>query len=77
MVKHTQTIRRQSLFPCQTVLNKWNQIIDCQDKIYLNYYVKDTHREEAPSNKIPTLTKSTNMGIWFVGTSNQLIIRGS
>ena len=33
--------------------------------------------EKAPSNKIPVLTKSTNMGIWVVGTANQLIIRGS
>ena len=34
--------------------------------------VKDTHRENAPSNKTPTFTKSTNIGIWVVGTSNQL-----
>ena len=32
--------------------------------------VKGTHRENAPSNKAPTLTKSTNIGIWVVGTSN-------
>ena len=38
---------------------------------------KDTHREKVPSNKIPALTKCTNMGIWIVGTSNQLFIRGS
>ena len=38
---------------------------------------KDTYREKAPSNKTPALTKSTNMGIWVVGTSNQLFIRGS
>ena len=25
----------------------------------------------------PAYTESTNMGIWFVGTSNQLFIRGS
>ena len=37
--------------------------------------VKDTHKEKAPSNKTPALTKSTNMGIWFVGTSNELVIR--
>ena len=34
--------------------------------------LKDTHREKAPSNKTPALTKSTNMNIWLVGTSNQL-----
>ena len=39
--------------------------------------VKDTHREKAPSIKTPALTKSTNTGIWVVGTTNQLFIRGS
>ena len=39
------------------------------------FYFKDTHREKAPSNKIPALTKTIN--IWVVGTSNQLFIRGS
>ena len=38
---------------------------------------KDTHREKAPSNKTPALTKSTDMGIWVVGTTNQLFVRGS
>ena len=33
--------------------------------------------EKAPSNKTPALTKSTNIGIWIVSTSNQLFIRGS
>ena len=32
--------------------------------------VKDTHREKAPSNKTPALWKSTNMGVWAVGTLN-------
>ena len=27
------------------------------------FFLKDTHREKAPSNKTPALTKSTNMGI--------------
>ena len=39
--------------------------------------VKDTHREKAPSNETPALTKSMNMDIWVVGTLNQLLIRGS
>ena len=39
--------------------------------------VKDTQREKALSNKTPTLTKSRNMGIWVVGISNQLFLRGS
>ena len=37
--------------------------------------LKDTHREKAPSNEAPVLTKSTNMGIWVLGTSNQLFMR--
>ena len=39
--------------------------------------VNDTHREKAPSNKTPTLRKSTNIGVWGVGTLNQSFIRGS
>ena len=38
---------------------------------------KDTHREKTPSNKTPALTKSMNIHIWVVSTSNQLFIRGS
>ena len=38
--------------------------------------INDTHREKAPSNKTPTLSKIKNMDIWVVGTSNQLFIRG-
>ena len=38
--------------------------------------LKDTHREKAPPDKPLALTKSTNMGIWVVGTSDQLFIRG-
>ena len=40
-------------------------------------YIKDTRREKAASNKAPVLRKSTNMGVWAVGTLNQLFIRGS
>ena len=39
--------------------------------------VKDTHSEKGLSNETPTLTKSMNVEIWVVGTSNQLFIRGS
>ena len=38
---------------------------------------KDTHMEKAPSNKTPAFTKSMNIDIWVVVTSNQLFIRGS
>ena len=40
-------------------------------------YFKDTLRENAPPKKIPALRKSTNIGVWAVGTLNQLFIRGS
>ena len=39
--------------------------------------LKDIHREKAPSNKTPALTKSKNMDIWVAGTTNKLFIRGS
>ena len=32
---------------------------------------KDTHREKASLNMTTLLTKSMNMDIWVVGTSNQ------
>ena len=44
---------------------------------YSEFFIKDTHREKARSNKTPALRKSTNMGVWAVGTLNQLFIRGS
>ena len=42
-----------------------------------NIFVKDTHREKAPSNKSAVLAKTKNTEIWVVGTTNQLFIRGS
>ena len=47
-----------------------------QNSYYQLKVIKDTHREKEPSNKTPTLTKSTNMDIWIVGTINQLFMRG-
>ena len=48
-------------------------------ELQLNSYsvssaLKDTHREKAPSNETPALTKSMNMDIWVAGTSNQLFV---
>ena len=37
----------------------------------------DTHREKESSNKTSALIKSSNMGIWVVGRTNQLFVRGS
>ena len=34
------------------------------------YLLKNTHREKAQSNKTPALRRSTNMGVWTVGTLN-------
>ena len=48
-----------------------------QKPLYCFYLLKDAHREKAPSNKTPGLRKNTNMGVWVVGTLNQLFIRGS
>ena len=41
-----------------------------------NVVFKETHREKAPSNETLALTKSKNMGICVVGTTNQLFIGG-
>ena len=37
--------------------------------------VKDTHRENTPSNKTEALTKCMNMYIWEIGILNQLLLR--
>ena len=39
--------------------------------------VKDTHRENTPSNKTKALAKGMNMRIWGIRQVNQLFIRGS
>ena len=39
------------------------------------FVLKDTHREKAPSNETPILSKSMSMDIWVIGTSNRLFIR--
>ena len=46
-------------------------------KLGSSFQIKDTNREKAPSNKTSALTKSNNMGIWVVGTSNHLFIKSS
>ena len=47
------------------------------DMVSKKTFLKDTHKEKAPSNKTPVLTKSMNMGIWVAGRSNQLFVIGS
>ena len=39
-------------------------------KKHIDQNLNDSHREKASSNKNPALAKSTNTGIWVVGTSN-------
>ena len=46
-------------------------------KKHIDQNHKDSHREKASPNKNPALAKSSNTGIWVVGTSNQLFLRGS
>ena len=42
------------------------------------FHIKDTYSEKALSKILQHLhTKSMNIDIWFVGTSNQLLIIGS
>ena len=49
----------------------------CFLQIAKNNSFKDTHRGKVLSHKLPELRKSTNMGVWAVGTLNQLFTRGS
>ena len=43
----------------------------------VEFFLKDTHRENTPSNKTTALTKSMNMYIWAIGVLHQLFIRDS
>ena len=57
----------------QPILIKiWNRIVGM-----IFYGLKILTGEKPASHKTPVLAKSRNMGIWVVGTSNQLFIRGS
>ena len=52
------------------------------DLIFINatYFLKNVNTQysvETPSNKTPALRRSTNMGVWTVGTLNHLFIGGS
>ena len=46
-------------------------------KIFIIEKKKKKNREKVPPNKSPALAKSTNIGIWVIGTLNQLFIKGS
>ena len=42
-----------------------------------NNQIKDTHREKGPLNINSAFTKSMNIDVYVVGTSNQLFLRSS
>ena len=45
--------------------------------VSLKNILRDTHKDNTPSNKTKALKKSMNMYIWVIGTLIQLFIRGS
>lgn len=46
--------------------------------VFMNgWNLKDTHKENTPSNKTLGLPKNINLDIWVIGTLNQLLGRGS
>ena len=57
----------------KSIFENWNNRIEWKWSLFF----KDTHRKKAPSNKTQVLTKITYMGIWVVGTTNELFLRGS
>ena len=66
--------KKHTLSPIATILSSLEPK-DLLPAYYLSYnntffHIKDTHREKARSNKSPVLTKSTNMDMWVVDTSN-------
>ena len=63
---------REDLRSCLLTGYKPSENVEC---IFVE--IKDTHRENTPSNKSETLTKSMNMYIWAIGILNQLFMRGS
>ena len=46
-------------------------------QMHLFSYLKVTHNKKLTSDKTSALTKSMNIDIWVVCTSNQFFIRGS
>ena len=46
-------------------------------KVFVTFFLRMLTWKKTPSNKAITLSKSMNMEIWVVGTSNQLFLQGS
>ena len=53
--------------------NDRNPNLNCS--LFDTVHVKHTHREKAPPNKTPALRKSTNVGVWAVGTLKSIIYK--
>ena len=58
------------IFDCRTISNK------CINRCEFVTTLKDTEKKTL-SNKTSALTRSTDMDMWVVVTSNQIFIRGS
>ena len=58
------------------LLNNKNFYIELVSSLF-HYLIKYTLKEKAPSNKTSTLSKSMNVDISMVATSNQIFIQGS
>ena len=58
------------------LLNNKNFYIEFVSSLF-HYLIKYTLKEKAPSNKTSTLSKSMNVDISMVATSNQIFIQGS
>ena len=58
------------------LLNNKNFYIELVSSLF-HYLIKNTLKEKAPSNKTSTLSKSMNVDISMVATSNQIFIQGS
>ena len=80
-------MKLQNFVGKQVTTSAWKKVVDREswliprkNKETIHYlknpnHIRDTHREKALSNKTLAHTKSTNMDIWVVGTSNQRLIR--
>ena len=58
------------------LLNNKNFYIELVSSLF-HYLIKYTLKEKAPSNKTSTLSKSMNVDISMVATSNQIFMQGS
>ena len=58
------------------LLNNKNFYIELVSSLF-HYLIKYTLKEKAPSNTTSTLSKSMNVDISMVATSNQIFIQGS